>query len=1079
MNTHRLSRITGAVVLALGLSTSAMAADTSSSMRGKILSPTGQAASNVKITVIHEPSKTKREFTTNDSGNFTAKGLRVGGPYTVIIDSDTFSDTTLDNIFLSLGDTHRISEQLQEDSVERIQVTGSNILQTSGGSNSVFGAELINNVPSFNRDIKDVARLNPLASINGNGELVIAGGNPRSNSLTVDGIGQNDDFGLNFGGYPTEQPPVSLDAIEQISVDVSPFSASKGNFGGGTINAVTKSGSNEFKFSGFAETSTPSMAGDVEQIDVVTETYFPSWDTEKKNPRVREVLDDSGHQTFETSKVKPIQTQSRYGFNLGGPIIEDELFFFVNYASWSSELEFDYGLKDSGAGDEYNVTTEQYEEFNSILSDVYGLTDSLGGTPKDTNESLLVKLSWNINEDHRLDFTYQWQDDQAEKNFGSGGNTVKLQSSRYNYATTFDNFATKIYSDWSDDFSTEIGISYKDVASDSQTNSDIGQVTVHTTGSRDPSLTFGRDQYRHANQSATKNLTLSLDATYLMDEHEINFGIQYEDLNLYNLFGANSLGSWEFDTLEDFRNQDIGSYNFSYQNAYTGNTQDLAYDATRTQLSLYVEDNFYLTDDISVTAGVRYERLSSSDKPTLNTAFQETYGHTNQQNLDGIDIILPRINLEWFYSDQLTISAGVGRFQGGVSNVWYNNPFQKDGITLVAATNATINDYYDNNLVDTDFSVPSEIIASLDKGAGSTNYTDPNFKLPSSWRSRIASNYTFDVAGLGDNFNWSTELMYHVKENEAVWTNTALINPITAADGERLIYESRYTGDLEDNFDIQMTNAKDDGRSIILSTALAKYWDNGLSMTMSYAHQDIEENHAGSSSQAQSNYKHNVIKSRNMDFVARGNYEVEHNLKINLGYEAELFSGYKTNINLFFERRSGRPFSWVTGNYRDEDFGDNSDFYSNHAYLAYIPSGADDPNVNWADSGMSWDELEVHLDRAGISERGQILDRNTGTQPWVTTMDLSIKQEIPGFAEGHKGEIFLMVDNFANLLNDDWGVEKKFRYPQQDIYDFGGLDDDGKYLIDKVYGGADTRNYSQAEIGSSGWQMKVGISYRF
>jgi hypothetical protein len=94
-------------------------------------------------------------------------------------------------------------------------------------------------------------------------------------------------------------------------------------------------------------------------------------------------------------------------------------------------------------------------------------------------------------------------------------------------------------------------------------------------------------------------------------------------------------------------------------------------------------------------------------------------------------------------------------------------------------------------------------------------------------------------------------------------------------------------------------------------------------------------------------------------------------------------------------------------------------------------------------------------------------------------MDLSIKQEIPGFAEGHKGEIFLMVDNFANLLNDDWGVEKKFRYPQQDIYDFGGLDSDGKYTIDKVYGGADTRNYSQAEIGSSGWQMKVGISYRF
>mgnify|MGYP000456266781 CR=1 FL=1 len=1066
MKTQRLSLISSAVIFALGLSTSAMAADTSSSMRGKILSPTGSAAANVKIIVIHEPSKTSREFVTNDSGNFTAKGLRVGGPYTVIIDSDTYSDTTLDNIFLSLGDTHRISEQLQVDSIERIQVTGSNILQKSGGSNSIFGAELIKNVPSFNRDIKDVARLNPLASINGNGELVIAGGNPRSNSLTVDGIGQNDDFGLNYGGYPTEQPPVSLDAIEQISVDVSPFSASKGNFGGGTINAVTKSGTNDFKFSGFAETSTPDLAGDVQTISTISEDG-------------RNVLDENGHQTFETKTVAPIKTQSRFGFNVGGPIIEDELFFFVNYSNWSSKLEMDYGFEGSGATHEYNVSQEQFDEFNTILGDVYGRTDSLGGDPQDTNETLLAKLSWNINDDHRLDFTYQWQDDQDERNAGTGGTTVSMASNRYTYASIVNNFAVKVYSDWSDDFSTEIGLSYKDVETDSKTNSDIGQVTA-ITQYRGPEFVFGQDQFRHANESGTENLTLSFSGSYLMDDHEINFGLQYEDLSLYNLFGANSLGSWEFASFGDFADRDLAKYGeFTYQNAYTGNTQDLAYNVSRSQLSLYVEDNFYLTDDVNVTAGVRYERLSSSDKPTLNTAFEDTYGYTNQENLDGLSIILPRVNIEWFFSEELTLSAGIGRFQGGIPNVWYNNPFQNDGITLVAASSNAVDAYYEDRLVDADFSVPSEIVNSLEKGAGSTNYTDPNFKLPSSWRSRIAADYTFDIDGLGEGFNWSTELMYHVKENEAVWTNTALINPTTAADGERLIYDSRYTDDLKDNFDIQMTNAKDDGRSIIFSTALAKYWDSGLSMTMSYAHQDVEENHAGSSSRAQSNYKHNVIKSRNADFVARGNYEVEHSLKLNIGYEAEFFAGYKTNINLFFERRSGRPFSWVMGNYRDSDFGDTRDFYSNSAYLAYIPSGADDPNVNWDESGITWAELEGHLNQAGISERGQILDRNSGTQPWVTTMDLSIKQQIPGFAEGHKGEVFLMVDNFANMLNDDWGVEKRMGFPQQAIYDFGGLDSDGKYTLDKVYGGVDTRSYDRTVLSSSGWQMKVGISYKF
>lgn len=165
--------------------------------------------------------------------------------------------------------------------------------------------------------------------------------------------------------------------------------------------------------------------------------------------------------------------------------------------------------------------------------------------------------------------------------------------------------------------------------------------------------------------------------------------------------------------------------------------------------------------------------------------------------------------------------------------------------------------------------------------------------------------------------------------------------------------------------------------------------------------------------------------------------------------------------------------------YQDSDLGDTRDFYSSSAYLAYIPTGADDPNVNWDESGLSWNELETLLNRAGISERGEILGRNSGTQPWVTTMDVSIKQEIPGFAEGHSGEVYFMVDNFANLLNSDWGVEKRLGFSDQAVYDFGGLDDEGRYIIDGKFNGADVRNYSQYQTSSSAWQAKVGISYKF
>ncbi|TMP85676.1 hypothetical protein CWC05_17335 [Pseudoalteromonas ruthenica] len=1070
MKNVRLTKVAGALVLALGVSANAFAADTSSSMRGKITTPKGDAAPNVQISVIHEPTGTVSTFTTNDSGAFIAKGLRVGGPYRILIDSDKYSDAELENIYLELGETRRVTSQLEPINVERIEVSGYRILQKAGGSSSVFGQDTIANTPSFNNDIKDIARLNPLASINGSGELTIAGSNPRSNSLTVDGIGQNDDFGLNYGGYPTEQPPVALDAIEQVSVDTSPFSAKKGNFGGGVINAVTKSGSNEFEFTGFYEFTNPSLAGEVESISQVYADGRP-------------VLDEDGRRTFETTKTDPIQSEKRFGISTGGAIIEDELFFFVNYNSWASELEMDYGFEGSGATHEYDTSEQSFNEFLSVLDSTYGLSDELGGDPEDTNDSLLVKLSWNVAEDHRADFTYQWQDDADERNYGTGGDTVMLASSRYTYETKFNNFAAKLYSDWSGNLSTEIGIAYKDVSSDSLTNSSIGSVKVEEYY-RGPAYQFGTDEYRHKNQSETENLTLTFDGTYFWGDHEINFGAQYESLRLYNLFAAGSLGVWEFDSLEGFQNREVGNYNgdydFDYSNAYTNNADDTAYDARRNQFAVYVEDKFYPTDELELTVGLRYERLSSDDKPTLNENFLATYGYSNQENLDGLDIILPRVGFKYYASENLTINGGVGRFQGGIPNVWYNNPYQNDGLTYVAATSQAIADYYSQDGVEADITrVPDAIQASMTQGAGSTNYTDPNFELPSSIRAQLGFEYEFDSELLGDGFSWTGEAVYHKKENEAVWHNTALVPVGESADG-RVIYESRYDGERKENYDIMMTNADENGRSVILATALAKEWDNGLYASVSYAHQDITEVAPGSSSRAISNYKHALVESRNIDTVGRGHYEVEHSFKINLRYKTEFFEGYESQFNMFFERRSGRPYSHSMGFYNDYDFGDiGSEFQSHSAYLAYIPSGADDAAVNWDESQVTWNELETLLNQAGISERGEIIGRNTGTQPWVTTMDVSFKQEIPGFAEGHKGQLYVMVENFANLLNDDWGVEKRLSYSDQAVYDFGGLDDEGRIIIDRRHNGFDTRNYNSISQSSSGWQAKIGVRYTF
>ena len=201
---------------------------------------------------------------------------------------------------------------------------------------------------------------------------------------------------------------------------------------------------------------------------------------------------------------------------------------------------------------------------------------------------------------------------------------------------------------------------------------------------------------------------------------------------------------------------------------------------------------------------------------------------------------------------------------------------------------------------------------------------------------------------------------------------------------------------------------------------------------------------------------------------------------MSLGYATEFVSGYETRFNLFFERHSGRPFSYTMGMYKDGQLGDQKDFYSNSAYLAYIPSGPDDANVDWDyKRNVSWDELKTALDRAGIDACGCVLDRNTHRQPWVTELDLSIQQQLPAFSDDHKATLYFTIDNLANLINDKWGHERRLKYSSVSLYDFGGISDDGKYRIERTYKGYDVRNATETSQTSSAWQVKFGVRYKF
>jgi len=1042
MKAHRLSKITGAVVLALGLSTSAMADDTSSAIRGSIVSPAGEVSANAKVEITHIPSGTKTVTSTNDSGSFSSKGLRVGGPYTVVI-TGTNGVSTHENIYLTLGDTFKLNTQLlTKQQMETITVTGSQLFGGNTGGSSYFDSSDITNAPSFNRDIKDIVRNNPLAVLSSkDGELSVAGTNPRFNSISVDGIAQNDDFGLNANGYPTSRSPISLGAIDQVTIDTSPFNAKDSGFQGAKINAVTKSGTNELTGSFFYETQNDGMAG---------------------NPKNN---GEEGSLEFD---------ETTFGATLGGAIIEDELFFFASYEYFDATSTVEWGPAGANVANQAGATAAEVAEVQRIARDVYGVEPGdWDVAPAVDDEKLLLKLDWNINEDHRAAFTYQYNKGNSTRNQSTYDGELRLSSFWYNRIEELNNYAFKLYSDWSDDLSTQLSLTYTDNPTTQASLSDYSDTVIK---GEDGNIAIGSDHSRHSNDLHKKTFIMAFDADYLVGDHSISAGYQFKRLDIFNLFLQNTKGDYVFGSIEDFENQI--AERIIYKNATSLDSNDAAAEFVRDEHAFYIHDEWLFSDDLTFDIGLRYERLSSSDKPTYNSQMFDRTGYDNSENLDGLDIILPRFGFKWDATDDVIVRGGVGRFAGGQPTVWISNAYSNPGVGI---GDVFLNGTFENVDIKGPRQEDMDTVANSTEFTG-TNFTDPNFEIPSDWRLQLAADYTFDIPVLGDNFLLTAEYLYKKAENTAFWKDATLFDAEDGftADGGRRIYDDA-DGSTKD---LMLTNADVDGRSKIFSFVLNKAWDSGVSMTASYANQDITDSHTSGSATAGSSYGYNTNIDRNHALVGRSTYETEHRLVLNLGYKTEIFDGYNTNVNLFFERRSGKPVTlYVDGN-RSDNFSDPYGLLSpgttNDAFLPYIPT-ENDSNVTFEKEG---DEADFYaaINGLGLDKyAGGYAPKGSYTTPWVTTLDLSVRQEIPGLMEGHKGILYFTVDNLLNLIDsskgkvygNDFGTQELAEFtidPDTRKYEYANpisLNDDGSYVSDKFY----------AE--DSTWRIKIGVSYEF
>ena len=1054
MTKSKLNRVAIAVAMSVGLSTAAMAQETSSGITGSVVGPQGAPAAGTVITVKHVPTGSVKTITANANGQFSLSGLRVGGPYEITMDSDKFEDATITDVYLSLSEPLNLSKfQLASQSdVERIEVTASQIASIAFGQkgpSSNFSLEDLQNAPAINRDIKDLVRADPRVYIDEtfSDGIQCAGASPRFNSLTLDGMRLNDNFGLNSNGYPTESIPFSYDAIEQVAVELAPFDVEYGGFTACNINAVTKSGSNEVHGSAFYDFTSDSLKGDsIEGNDIDNGNY----------------------------------TEKRYGFTVGLPLISDKLFLFGAYEKKEGVRLHEYaGLS--------RVTEADLAEIVRISKEVYGYDPGgFKGSSPIEDEKLLLKVDWNINEDHRAAFTYNWNDGYTISESDTGTSRLSFDGHFYERGAEIETITASLYSDWTPDFSTELRIG-KTTLDNRQNSVDadtgFGEVQI-SAGST--TVYLGPDDSRQANDLNWDNLTFKFAGTYLLGDHTITAGIEYEDLDVFNLFMQHRIGEYRFGSIANF---EAGTpFSIDYNNAAgTNDPNDVAASFSFQTTTLYLQDDFYVNDDLTLLLGLRYDKWSSDDRPNYNSAFEEEYGFANTANLDGKDLWQPRVGFNYVLSDDMELHGGFGLYSGGNPNVWVSNAYSNDGVTQVFADERDIPGWssgstsiFDLDRVGGGAPIVAPPQALFDYVAdyptdGSARFVvamDPDFEIPTEWKYALGLTYLAP----GD-YLVQADILYTDKKDAATYIEPSRVEVGTGPDG-RPVYEGS-------NNTFLLTNVKgDSGDATTLSLAVSKEYDFGLDVSVAYAYNDSTDVNPMTSSVAGSNYANFATSDPNNPGAATSNYNIPHRFTLRVGYKHEFIDGYATRFNVFASANEGRGMSYTFGDVPrldddgeieyvdvlDQFYGDDDTGGGRH--LLYVPT-VDDAKVVYAD-GFDLEAFNAFIASEGLS-RGKIAGRNATNGDWWTKVDVRISQELPAFAEGHRASAFFVIENLGNLLNDDWGVLKQGNFVSESVVG-ASINDDGQYVYEEFFGADQRESYSTA---ASLWEIRVGINYRF
>ena len=1029
---------------------------TTASFSGVVKDNNGQPVYGANVIATHVPSGTVFGAATRADGRYNIPFARVGGPYTITVNFIGYKKETRENVMLALSEDKRINFTMVEEAVEmagvEIVVERNPIIsETRTGASKTVSTIEIESLPTIDRSFTDFAKLTPQFSGNN-----AAGRSNRYNNIQIDGAVNNDLFGLNSSGTPgggAGTTPISLDAIQEFQVVIAPFDVRMGGFTGGGINAITRSGTNKFDASAYYYFRNESFVGD----------------------------DYNGN-------AYPKFNEKQLGFRIGGPIINDKLFFFVNAEMTRKEAPTAQGiLGDSSVSDFTGIPVDSVKEFVRILNDQYGYDAGNFGIAqlKTNSNKFFARLDWNISEKHHLTFRNNYLsafDDKLTRASGAGlsssGSGFRLSNSGYALDNKTNSSVLQLTSQINANMYNEAILGYS-IIRDIRKNpgKDFPSVQV-VFGSK--AIIAGTETYSAANQLDQNIFEFTDNFNYFMGDHSFTIGTHNELFSFKNLYISNYFGVYSFNSLTRLRNGAPDGYMLSYS-LDTTNLKPAA-EFSVNQFGFYAQDMWKVMPNLNLTLGIRYDVPIMPDKPTKNDTAYYYFNMKTNSSASGNGLFSPRIGVNWdpFNDKQLQVRGGIGIFSGRSPYVWISNQYGNTGADI---GRTTVNP---GVFVTDPYNQPGKVYVAP---TSEVDLINPNFKMPQIWRFNLGLDQKLPWWGLvttldivaSKNIN---EIRYQDINLKGISSTIPLGLEDTVA-SQRVRFGSSRTAKSPALITSKFSNAiylsnTDNGYEYNVTLQLTKDMSKGLFGSMAYSYGRAYNENSGTSSQAKSNFQYNPVKGDpNNSEVGTSNYEIRHKIIMNLSYQFALIEKWTTTLSMFYIGRSGQPYS--TTYYGNSTYGDvNADgMYTND--LIYVPKDSLDINLV-AVTGYTVSEqralLEAYIngDPALKKARGKVIARNASTTPWNNRVDIRMAQTIPVADKYGRLEFTWDVINFLNMMSKDWGRYKYVSSQNDSPINYRGIDATGKPMFTFT---KSTKDRFVSSGISSLWQMQFGLRYTF